>query len=91
MAEYCLECWNEINGTDDKPNKFIFSKELDLCEGCGKWTHVIVLERKYAYQYRFRYILFRYKILYAILFFLWRILILPYFVYQYVKKSHKRK
>ena len=46
MAEFCLQCWNRINKTNDPPDKYILSKELDLCEGCGKWTHVIVDTRK---------------------------------------------
>ena len=45
MAEFCLKCWNEINKTDDPASKYILSKELDLCEGCGKRTHVIVAQR----------------------------------------------
>lgn len=46
MAEFCLQCWNRINKTNDPPDKYILSKELDLREGCGKWTHVIVATRK---------------------------------------------
>lgn len=41
MAEFCLECWNRINGTNDSPRKYIMSKELALCEGCGKMKIVI--------------------------------------------------
>lgn len=47
MAEFCLQCWNEINGTNAPPDRYILSKELDLCEGCGKWTNVIVAQRKF--------------------------------------------
>ena len=46
MAEFCLQCWNRINQTNDPPDKYILSKELDLCEGCGKWTNVIVTTRR---------------------------------------------
>lgn len=45
VAEFCLDCWNEINGTDETKDKYVYSKELDLCEGCGEWKHVIVRER----------------------------------------------
>ena len=41
MAEFCLDCWNRINGTNDSPEKYIISKDLDLCEGCGEWKPVI--------------------------------------------------
>lgn len=46
MAEFCLSCWNKLNGTNDPPEKYKLSKELELCEGCGKWAHVIVAERR---------------------------------------------
>lgn len=42
MSEYCLDCWNEINETNDPKEKYILSKELDLCEGCGEWKPVII-------------------------------------------------
>ena len=45
VAEFCLDCWNEINGTDEPKDKYVYSKELDLCEGCGEWKHVIVRVR----------------------------------------------
>lgn len=50
MAEFCLDCWNKLNGTNDRKRKYIISKDLDLCEGCGKWKNVIVIERKYYYK-----------------------------------------
>lgn len=45
MSEYCLDCWNEINETNDPKEKYILSKELDFCEGCGQWKPVIVRRR----------------------------------------------
>ena len=55
MAEFCLKCWNELNGTNDKKSKYIISLGLDWCEGCGDWRHVIVCERKYLYRRIFRF------------------------------------
>ena len=46
MAEFCLKCWNEINGTDDPPGKYVMSEEENLCEGCGEMKRVIVTERR---------------------------------------------
>lgn len=46
MAEFCLECWNKLNKTDDSPKKYIFSKRLELCENCGEWKHIIIAGRK---------------------------------------------
>ena len=42
MAEFCLACWNKLMGTDDPPEKFIISKEVDFCEGCGEWKPVVI-------------------------------------------------
>ena len=49
MAEFCLGCWNKINGTNDDKRKYIISKDLDLCEECGEWKNVIVAERRSYY------------------------------------------
>lgn len=35
MAEFCLECWNDLNESKDEKDPYIFSKEPCLCEGCG--------------------------------------------------------
>lgn len=50
MAELCLECCNKINGTNYNRRKYIISKDLDLCEECGEFKHVIIVERKYFYM-----------------------------------------
>ena len=46
MAEFCLDCWNKINGTEDKISKYIVSEELELCEECGEWKHIIIIDRR---------------------------------------------
>lgn len=51
MAEFCLECWNRINETNDGEERYVISKELDLCEGCGEWKRVIICERRYYNGY----------------------------------------
>lgn len=88
MAEFCLECWNEINESEDSPKKYIFSEDLELCEGCGEWKIVIVEERKSYYRYKLRYFTLPFRIIYRIIYVLWRLLILPYLIYKY--KSTKR-
>ena len=48
MAEFCLECWNKINETNDPPGKYRLSGELDYCEECGQRKRVIVsMKRRY--------------------------------------------
>ena len=88
MAEFCLKCWNEINGTNDSPNKYILSHDLEICEKCGKTTHVIIMERKQYHKNKFRFVIFPLKIVCAILVFLLRALALPYLIYKQ-KKNQK--
>ena len=42
MAEFCLECWNKITGTQEPEEKLLFSRVPDLCEGCGERKPVII-------------------------------------------------
>ena len=62
MAEFCLDCWNELNGTNDSPRKYVISRELDLCEGCGEYKHVIVRMKRYYYLRTIDILLIPFKI-----------------------------
>ena len=90
MAEYCLKCWNELNGTNDNASKYIISKELDFCEGCQEWKNVIIVERKFYYLHKLRFIIFPFKVICIVLFVLWRILIFPYLFYTYRKEKNNK-
>lgn len=46
MAEFCLEYWSRINGIHLTERDVILPKDLDLCEGCGAYKHVIVIYRE---------------------------------------------
>ena len=46
MAEFCLDCWNKMNGTKDTIRRYILSEELELYEECGQWKQVIAGERR---------------------------------------------
>ncbi len=48
MAEFCLDCWNKLNGTSDSRFRYVLSEELDLCEECGEYKRVIVVERLWS-------------------------------------------
>ena len=63
MAEFCVECWNRLNNEDRAPYEYNLSRRLDLCEGCGEYKKVIIMERN-AVE--------------LLLYFLWRLLVLPY-------------
>ena len=45
MAEFCLDCWNKINETQDSQWRYSLSWDKDLCEECGQYKNVIVAER----------------------------------------------
>lgn len=36
MAEFCLDCWNRMNGTSYTDADLKVSKGTTLCEGCGQ-------------------------------------------------------
>ena len=44
MAEFCPECWNRINKTENSQRKYVLTKEPELCEGCGEYKQVIISE-----------------------------------------------
>ena len=67
MAEFCLDCWNRINGTNDGKMKYVLSKDLDLCEGCGELKPVIVAERYYYYSYTLKWFILPLKIVFVII------------------------
>lgn len=48
MAEFCLDCLEKLDGREYRKRDFYLSKELELCEGCGEWKHVVLAERGYA-------------------------------------------
>ena len=43
MAEFCIDCWNKLHGTNYTKNDV--RTDMDLCEGCGQWKPVIVVLR----------------------------------------------
>lgn len=48
MAEFCMDCWNKLMGTQDSSEKYILSRDLELCEECGEMKPVIVaIKRRY--------------------------------------------
>jgi len=48
MAEFCLDCWNELNHTHLQQEDVILSDELDVCEDCVQLKQVIVTLRPRA-------------------------------------------
>jgi len=50
MAEFCLNCWNELNHIHLTEKDVIMSEELDLCEGCGEIKTTIVKYRNHMHN-----------------------------------------
>ena len=48
MAEFCLDCWNKINETHDSKWRYVLSWDKELCEECGQYRRVIVVERYWS-------------------------------------------
>lgn len=46
MAEFCVDCWNELNQTRADPEEYVLSWGVELCEGCGQLKHVVIRRRK---------------------------------------------
>lgn len=41
LAEFCKDCFYKLGATLMEHEKLIVSDDLDLCEGCGQWKHVV--------------------------------------------------
>ena len=48
MAEFCLECWNKINETNESKCRYVLSWDRDFCEECNLYKRVIVRERRWS-------------------------------------------
>ena len=46
MAEFCLECWNKLNGTDKPECEYIMSKKNEFCEECWELKRIVIRERE---------------------------------------------
>lgn len=88
MAEFCLECWNSMNEREEDSRQYILSEELELCEGCGEWKHVIIGERGIGSFYNLKYLLFVFQIICRLVRFLCRLMMLPCFIYKNIKKRN---
>lgn len=87
MAEFCLDCWHKINGEDIAGKKYVLTRDLFFCEECCEWKRVVIAERWHYYMYKFRYIIFPFRILGGIIYFFWRLSLLPFFIYKYMRRK----
>ena len=68
VADFCLDCWNRINKTNDSEKKYVMSDEPSLCEGCGEMKRVIEGYKSAYYLYRFRYVICFFAAFFKVLF-----------------------
>ena len=88
MAEFCLDCLNKIEGTNDTEKEYVLTDELELCENCGEWKRVVIMKRKYDYMGKFSDYTFPFEIIYYIICFIWNIIKIPFVIYK--SKREKR-
>ena len=48
VAEFCLDCWNKLNETNDSKWRYVLSWEKEPCEECGQYKRVIITERRWS-------------------------------------------
>ncbi len=57
MSEMCFDCLNETMQGKADPRKYVYSKSLDLCEGCGEYKQVVLCKRGSLYYiHKFRFV-----------------------------------
>jgi len=42
MAEFCIDCFKELLCNDYEDRQIIVSDDLNICEGCTEFKHVVV-------------------------------------------------
>lgn len=89
MAEFCEECWKEMNG-DVKWLKYTISKDLDLCEGCEQWKPVVIVEHQGYYKYIFRFFILPFRIIKDIICTLWKLLLLLHIIVKKIKLKKEK-
>ena len=46
MAEFCRSCYKKVLKENTTGKALVMSKDLELCEGCGAYRHVVVCLRR---------------------------------------------
>lgn len=90
MAEFCLDCWNKLHGTNAPQCCYVLSKSPELCEGCGKQKRVIIAVRSYSLWRKFSFLFFPFRIFF-LLFSSLRKLFLHFTFREKAKKGKKER
>lgn len=52
MSEICFDCLNKTLGGNERPEKYVYSKDMYICEDCGQFKHTVLAERNAGYYIR---------------------------------------
>ena len=50
MAEFCLDCWNQLHKSHKKSSEVTLTKTLYFCEGCEELKPVVILPYRRSIQ-----------------------------------------
>lgn len=55
MAEFCIDCVNEMNDSNYTEKSVVLSENIELCEGCGEYKRVVIeiKEKKMFFDFLF--------------------------------------
>lgn len=54
MAEFCFKCFQVYFDDRIKKRNLTISNEIDLCEGCGRYTNTVITDRRPSFFYVLR-------------------------------------
>lgn len=58
MAEICFDCLNQKLGGNLNRKRFLYTKDLELCENCGRYKKAVIVERnRYYYLNKFKVVI----------------------------------
>ncbi len=78
MAEFCLDCLNRMNHTNDSEKKYIISKHLELCEGCGELKHTVIMKRQNIFLKILIYFILGIRMIFRLICLLFKTLFFPF-------------
>jgi|GEM_PF-5285475 len=45
MAEFCLDCLNRMDDSNEPPEAYVLSRKLERCEECGEMKRIVICGR----------------------------------------------
>ncbi len=57
MAEFCIDCLNKISNTHYKEKDFIMSENLEFCDECCDFKHIVITRKKSFKKHGFSFLI----------------------------------